>query len=466
MFKNNSGLILYELNEVPRKLYDFYIKKNPSSSFAFFKEKGLVFDTFTRDEGELHPWSTWPTVHRGVYNNQHQIKFINQDLTSSSKFKPIWQILSENKIYTGVFGSLQSYPPLENPYIKFYLPDTFSPDSKASSEILRLFQSFNLLMASDNKAKSRNINKKQLKVFYKLFLSRTLSSNTIFSIINQLIREKINAKNKARRSLIQDIMAFDLFYKTLNKTRPIFCTYFTNHVAGMMHRYWKDLFPYEFGLTKHKYDPFHAKSIIRAMDIANNDLAKLIKFSKSNNYDLWVISSMGQQAINRGEYLPELYLNDFQKFLLFLKRNNNNFKLLPAMQPDYCIECSTSEDLNLLRNYLKCIKDFNGKQIIFERYPPVNNRLNICLKDSKDTFLRKKVMFNDIELPIEDLGFEFIKRDMGTGYHIPEGIFLALGGNNKRLDRYQKQIIETSRICPTILDIFNVKIPDYMNAAL
>ena len=32
------------------------------------------------DEGELHPWSTWPTVHRGVNNNLHKIRFINQDL--------------------------------------------------------------------------------------------------------------------------------------------------------------------------------------------------------------------------------------------------------------------------------------------------------------------------------------------------------------------------------------------------
>ena len=464
MVVNNSKLLLYELNEVPRKIIDLYIKNNPSSAFAFFKENGLILNTLTRDEGELHPWSTWPSVHRGVYNNQHNIKFINQDLTSSNKFKPIWEILSENKIYTGVFGSLQSYPPVKNPYIKFYLPDTFSPDSKSSSEILSLFQSFNLSMVNGNKAESRNINKKQFKVFCKLLLSKTISLNTFRYIINQLIKEKINSKNKARRSLIQDIMGFELFFKILNQTQPIFCTYFTNHVAGMMHRYWLDLFPHEFGLNKN--DPFHSKSIMKAMDIANKDLLKLIKFSKSNNYDLWVLSSMGQQAIDRGEYIPELYLNDFKKFLLNLNLNNNNFKLLPAMQPDYCIECSTSEDLNLLRNYLKCIKDVNGNQIIFERYPPVNNRLNISLKNLKDTFSKKKFIFNEIEFSIDDLGFEFIKRDKGTGYHIPEGIFLALGKNNKRLEKYQKQFIETARICPTILDMFNIKIPEYMDKAL
>ena len=77
---DKTKILIYELNEVPRKLFELYVEKYPNSAFSYFKKKGLVLDTFTKDDGELHPWSTWPTVHRGVYNFDHEIRFINQDL--------------------------------------------------------------------------------------------------------------------------------------------------------------------------------------------------------------------------------------------------------------------------------------------------------------------------------------------------------------------------------------------------
>ena len=46
------------------KLINFYVNKNPSSALAYITNKGIKLETITMDEGELHPWSTWPTVHR------------------------------------------------------------------------------------------------------------------------------------------------------------------------------------------------------------------------------------------------------------------------------------------------------------------------------------------------------------------------------------------------------------------
>ena len=41
---------------------------------------------------------------------------------------------------------------------------------------------------------------------------------------------------------MQAILSFDVYEKYLLKEKPEFTTYFTNHVAGMMHRYWDNLF--------------------------------------------------------------------------------------------------------------------------------------------------------------------------------------------------------------------------------
>ena len=100
----------------------------------------------------MHPWTTWPTLHRGVNNNYHGIQFINQPLDYAKKYPPIWEVLQRNGIKVGVFGSLQSYPPIVSENISFYLPDTFSPDDDAYPKLLKEFQSFNLKICSKNKS--------------------------------------------------------------------------------------------------------------------------------------------------------------------------------------------------------------------------------------------------------------------------------------------------------------------------
>ena len=235
-------LIIYELNEIPRRLIDYYIENFPFSSFSKFSKEGAIINTFTKDNGELHPWSTWPSVHRGVYNEIHKIRSINQDLSFSKKYAPIWEILNKNNIDIGIFGSLQSYPPLTGKNIKFYLPDTFAPHPQAHPEDLRQFQKFNLKMSSENKAISRKISIVDMVNFLNLIKRGIISKRTAYLTALHILKETFNAKYKTRRSTMQNVLTFDIYHKYLTKFKPSFSTYFTNHLAGMMHRYWQDLF--------------------------------------------------------------------------------------------------------------------------------------------------------------------------------------------------------------------------------
>ena len=93
ILKKTNSLILYELNEVPIKLIKKYVELKPKSAFARLLKIGKSIDTITYDKGELHPWTTWPTLHRGVNNDKHHIQFINQPLDKSSKYPPLWDII-------------------------------------------------------------------------------------------------------------------------------------------------------------------------------------------------------------------------------------------------------------------------------------------------------------------------------------------------------------------------------------
>ena len=83
--RKESSLIIYELNEIPQKVLVHYIRHKPKSFLAKICREMSFAETITTDKGELHPWSSWPTFHRGVNNEVHKIKYLNQDLVKISK---------------------------------------------------------------------------------------------------------------------------------------------------------------------------------------------------------------------------------------------------------------------------------------------------------------------------------------------------------------------------------------------
>ena len=139
-----NKLIIYELNELPKRLLDYYIKLKPFSNLSKLKKNGSYLETYTTDCGELHPWTTWPTFYRGVDNSVHKINSLNQNRELDKKYPPIWEILIKKNKSIGIFGTLQSFPPIVNKNVRFYLPDTFSPSPDAYPKYLETFQKFNL----------------------------------------------------------------------------------------------------------------------------------------------------------------------------------------------------------------------------------------------------------------------------------------------------------------------------------
>ena len=188
LVKRKTSLILYELNEVPFKLIKKYVELKPKSAFARILKKGKLIDTITYDTGELHPWTTWPTLHRGVNNNKHNIQSINQPLNKSRNYPPLWDILQDNGYKIGVFGSLQSYPPKIKKNVLFYLPDTFSPEPKAYPNNLQIYQEFNLKVCSENKAISLDISKDLYFKFIELLIKRILSIKSILKVLIHVLK--------------------------------------------------------------------------------------------------------------------------------------------------------------------------------------------------------------------------------------------------------------------------------------
>ena len=168
-----------------------------------------------------------------------------------------------------------------------------------------------------------------------------------------------------------------MYFKNLKKYKPEFTTYFTNHLAGMMHYYWLDIFPKDFQKAYRYPSFFNKRSVIKALDLADKQIGLLMRFAEDNSYQFWVASSMGQQAIER-EKNQNLYLRDFSKLIKILKLDSKKFNHLPSMYPDINIEGSSAEDLEILIKKFIQIKFSNNKSIFKIRYrkSPKKSQLN------------------------------------------------------------------------------------------
>ncbi|KGF91984.1 MULTISPECIES: hypothetical protein [Prochlorococcus] len=425
--ENNKSLIIYELNEIPKKVLEHYIYKYPRSNLAKLCRKDGYSETFTSDAGELHPWSSWPTFHRGVNSQKHKIKFLNQDISKATKFPPIWQKLKEEGFSIGIFGSLQSFPPLKGKNVKFFLPDTFAPYPNAYPKYLEDFQTFNLALTMRNKAHTRGIEYRDIRKFLKLILNGMFSIQTLYKIFSHVFLEILNTKFKSRRSLIQPILGFDVYFKLLKKHKPQFSTFFSNHVAGIMHRYWKDSFPEDFKENKNKYlrDSFNAASLDIALNIADYQIGLLLDFQNNRGGKIWVVSALGQKAINWGEYIPEITLDSEDDLLNLMGLEKTNYKFVPSMHPDINVECKNKLALKNLRSSFASLTDLDDCKLFIERYEPVNNTINFTLNSSKVLSKTNKLKYNNITYGLSNFGFSFVERDLGTGYHFPKGIFIS-----------------------------------------
>ncbi|MFN7662879.1 MAG: hypothetical protein ACK5PQ_04070 [Alphaproteobacteria bacterium] len=456
-------VIFYELNEVPWQVIDYFMEETPNSTFAEILRHAHQYTTETHDSGELHPWSTWPTVHRGVYNDTHNIRFLNQDIKNT--YPPIWELLTKSKKSVGLFGSLQSWPvPKQKKQYKFYIPDTFAPSPETYPESLEAFQRVNLLQTKKDGGQTPariKISWDSIKDFLSFF-DQGFSIKTALMLAGHLINEQLNPLYKNLRPVMQAPVTFDFYYHLLQETHPDFSSYFTNHVAGMMHRYWKYTFPEEFnyeGTTDE--DQFKSRNIIRALKIADQQLKKLKQFADAQGYTLMIASSMGQEAVERGEYKGELRITDFDHFYKGIGYEGpvkNNL----AMQPDFAFSFKTKQDCEHFSQLIKAITTPDNEPLFTLKQ--AGNTLNCNLKGTTLT-LEKQFIYKDaLPLGLDQLGISLIERDPGTGYHQPKGVWIVYKKGLTPVSYREK--IESIQIAPTLLDLWDIKIPSYMKKPL
>ena len=464
-FWGMKKVILFELNEVPFRIIDYFIDGHPESTLAKAFPKCAKFETYAEDDGHLSPWTTWPTVHRGVTNSSHFIQDFGQDLAEvDDEFPPLWKILAKKGVSVGVCGSLHSYPmPDDLDGFKFYLPDTFAAGSECFPSSLDVFQQFNLSMA---RASPRNVTKR-VEWTAALRMLRSMPDlgfrfQTAMQIGRQLLDERKYPWKTVRRRTYQTFLAFDVFMRQLQKTKPRFTTFFTNHVASSMHRYWAALFPDDYETFEYddEWVNTYRTEIDFTMGVTDQLFARLKKFADRNEgYQIWITTSMGQEATMAKSIETQVYLTDPKKFFeLTMGEGFSDWHTRPAMAPQSNFSISGREsELEKVLNTIRVA----GTDLCFRRVDSFFSldfgQDNVNAEDCFMTINGNAHSFADAGLE----NVEITDKSGCSAYHIPQGsLFIYDPANERQSD--ERKSVSTTQIAPAILESFDVSRPEYM----
>ena len=75
-----------------------------------------------------------------------------------------------------------------------------------------------------------------------------------------------------------------------------------------------------------KRDIFNKLTLDLALNIADYQVGKLLDFQNQRGGRVWVVSALGQEAIDWGDYIPEITLDSENDFLMKLDLNESNYK--------------------------------------------------------------------------------------------------------------------------------------------
>ena len=475
-----KSVIFFEANEVPKRLAADHIARRPDGALAKMAKRGRMLETRCDDEIELDPWISWPTLHRGVIDKAHRVLHLGQSLDwADENYPPIWRLLHRAGVRVGVFGSLHSsHTPADARDYEFYVPDFFAAEAFAHPETLLPFQEFNLVMT---RRSARNVDPglpmREAARFGASAIGNGLSVGAMAKIGAQLAEERINPARKIRRRNLQGVIGADFFLSLLRQRNPQFATFYTNHVAASMHRYWGAYFKDDYGDENPMGADWIAKygaEVPHAMDVLDDMLAKVIAYVESRDDTvLMLVSSLGQAAIQEARPTDGFTtIVDVDRLMAFLGFEPHQYRTANAMAP--CISIDLEPEI---------AQDFEEKLLrtrIMDAEPVRDEReiapLSFDIKNGRSAHLyfyfegqrpEGEITVGNRMAPLEEAGIGFFIHEDNvacSAHHIPEGVLAIYDPSTDGAKMNGAGKISTLDIAPALLRNFGADVPDYMKA--
>lgn len=426
-------LLLLEMNEIPWRLLDRALGDPRYPHLTAFFAAAQTYTTVSPDVGELSPWVTWPTFHRGLPNTEHGVANLGQDV-ATFRGVPLWQEYRQRGLSVGVCGSMQSWPPVDPGPGGFYIPDTFAHDERCIPAYLEPLQRFNLSMVRKNGLVVRDLgllSEEFLRLLPALARAR-LRPRTLALAAAQVALERIDRARVARRPIFQTLLFWDVFLGLYRpESPPALATFFTNHVAGVMHRYWDHVFPEDFPGRTPDGCP-HEKTMGFALSICDAIVADALGFARRRP-DLVVAfaTSMGQAAVHRDHEGVAASVTDLGRLLALFGAAPGSFKPLLAMVPQVAAELPDAPLRASIARAIERATTASGQRLFSVQEVGQSLSITIHTPRRRDIevggFYRADEAGRQSFCAFADAGVTMNDFAGGTGYHVPEGVLALVG---------------------------------------
>jgi len=423
--------------------------------------------TYLPDAGQLHPKTSWQTFHRGVPDHVHGIREYNQQHSPGQKNNPtLWTLARKAGKRVGCGASIGSWPtPQDRQNIDFWFADPFAPDPDSIPEIVTTFQKFNTLAVarSSRQVRQGGVSRKVIVNFLISAPKLGIRMSTVVRTVQQLAAERLNRSRSVRRRNIQALMSFDVAETQWRRSQPHLASFFVNHVAAAMHRYWAAAYPddYEQNNMPAQWRATYQHEIDEAMKVADHMLVRVLKTIEGTNTTMLILGSMGQAAIEHEPTFNQLIIKDMRAFMTTVGMDASDYIQRPGMEPEYVI-CFKRPAL--LDHFEKaCARvDINGEAPEVKRASDTECSL---LVDQYNVYMDSVSVDNNV-WPLELTGLHIEKIDDiagSTAQHTSEGMLLAVCPTHDL--SYLNDHVENVDLCSVtaaILESIDVPVPHYM----
>ena len=468
-------VILFEMNEVPFRVLDDFVRRNPAGGLAAIMRRAKQLETVCEDQIELDPWTSWPTLHRGVIDEAHGVRHLGQPLEAADRlYPPLWEILARNNRSVGVFGSLHTAgPPPSLERYAFFVPDFFADSAFTHPPELRPFQALNLLMT---RRSARNVDSRiplRAALSFLREYARFLHWRTAATILAALVRERVQPHLKSRRRSLQPLIGLDHFLPLVRRTQPEFATFYTNHVAANLHRFWAAAFPEDSAERPMpaEWRRRYAGEIDYAMRILDDMLARTCRLAHECDYLLVVASSIGQAGVPGERTSGFTTITRLEQFMARMGIAPGEWQQKPAMVP--CLSVVVAADkadafearLSTLRIGNCTVRKARREgtaPFTFDRSGPGSFHFYVYF-DELD-LARLAGSLEGAPVAAEELGLGFFRQEEGiacSGRHTPFGSLLVYDPRQPAAAG-PRATVSTLQLAPALLANFGVPVPRYM----
>lgn len=419
-------VLLLEVNEVHWRILDRALERTSPPQLRRFVDRAMTRTTHADDAGVLSPWITWPSLHRGT--TEHGIRALGQDVTTF-RGTPIWEEYRQRGLSIGVCGSLQSWPPIDPGPGGFYVPDTFARDARCVPSWVDPLQQLNLRLVRENgRVRTRRMPYVDALRAVPAAVRAHVSPRLAARAAGQLLTERWDPSRVARRPTFQTLLFWDVFKGLFDARRPpAFSTFFTNHVAGVMHRHWDEVFPEDF--PERPVRTAHARVVTFAFEVLDELLGDALALQQAcPDLILVVASSMGQAAVHRHwHHGRELKVRDLGRLLASIGVPPSAYSELLAMVPQVAAQVSDETWQRAIERDLRACRSASGLRIFRVDARGATLSITVGTPPSADVDAGAFTLGDGTRVTWAEAGLEVCAVAAGTGNHVPEGSLAIVG---------------------------------------